>query len=666
MECGPLLVGWLMNELLSLVAVGVVALSGLFGAVAGWRTRLGDRVFAATMLLGSSAGLLAGLRAMTGSGLGAWSYPWRVPGGALQVEVDALSGMFLVQIFLLGILGTVYGLGYWKAETHPRTAGKLRVFYGFMVAGMALLVIARNSILFLMGWELMALSAFMTITTEDRDPVVREVGLVYLVATRVGTLFVFAAFAVLHRLVGSFSLSSAALAGGSPEGSAVFVLGLVGFGLKAGIMPLHIWLPGAHANAPSHVSAVMSGVLIKMGIYGLLRVSSLFDGIPIWWGSVLFALGMLSAVLGVAFAIGQHDLKRLLAYHSVENIGIIAMGFGVALIGRATGHVPLIALGLAGALLHVWNHGLFKALLFLSAGSAIQAAQTRQIDKLGGLAKNLPRTALAFLVGAVAICGLPPLNGFVSELFVYLGMFRAGGVGLGGIGVIALFGVPVLALVGALAALCFVKVYGVVFLGAPRSEQARNGHESSPYMLGPMAILGGLCIVIGVAPLLVAPVLERATSAWLNHGQAPALRDLSPLTSITWLSATLVSCVVVASVALARLPIRPVSAPTWDCGYAAPTPRMQYTASSFADWVVGMFGLVLRTRVHDPQILGPHPPPTQFKSHVPEVVLELGILPLARRLSRVAAWFRWIQHGKLHLYVLYLLGALVLMLSIWR
>ncbi|HEY6559166.1 MAG TPA: proton-conducting transporter membrane subunit [Polyangiaceae bacterium] len=655
-----------MNEVLALVAIGGTAASGLLGAIAGWRTRLGDRIFAATMMLGSSCGLAAGLRAIAGAETGTWSRPWRVPGGVLEVRVDALSGMFLAQIFLIAALGTIYGLGYWSAQDHPQTAGKLRVFYGLMVAGMALLVVSRNSILFLMGWEIMALSAFFTITTEDHDRVVREVGFVYLVATRVGTLFVFATFAILRWQTGSFSLSTAGLAGSSPAATAVFLLGIVGFGLKAGLMPLHIWLPGAHANAPSHVSAVMSGVLIKMGIYGLVRTCSLFDGIPVWWGVVLLALGMASAVFGVAFAIGQHDLKRLLAYHSVENIGIIVMGLGLALIGRSTGHTALMALGLAGSLLHVWNHGLFKALLFLSAGSVIHATHTRQIDALGGLGKQLPRTALAFLVGAVAICGLPPLNGFVSELFIYLGMLRAGALDLGTIGIAAVLGVPVLALVGALAALCFSKVFGIVFLGAPRSDHVKKVRESPASMLAPMAVLGALCIFIGALPPLVAPVLERATSAWLGAEMRLDLHAFAPLRSIAWVNALLTICVLVVSAIVIKLSARALRTPTWDCGYAAPTPRMQYTASSFGGWVVGMFAVVLRPRVHAPELSGPFPAPTRFASHVPEVVLELGILPLARALSRVAAWFRWIQHGDVHLYVLYVFGALVLMLFVWR
>src|SRR5262249_48114316 len=292
---------------------------------------------------------------------------------------------------------------------------------GTLTAGMALLVIARNSIVFLFGWEAMALSAFFLVTTEDHDGEVRETGWVYLVATHMATLCLFGLFGVLRAASGSFALAPLnpdRLAPGMA--TAIFILALVGFGLKAGVMPLHVWLPSAHAAAPSHVSAIMSGVLIKMGIYGLVRVTSLFPNPPLEWGGIVLGMGTVSGILGVAFAIGQHDLKRLLAYHSIENIGIIAMGLGLALIGRSLGRIDLIILGLCGGLLHVWNHAFFKGLLFFSAGSVIHATHTREIDHLGGLAKTMPATAWSFLIGAVAICGLPPLNGFVSEFLVYL------------------------------------------------------------------------------------------------------------------------------------------------------------------------------------------------------------------------------------------------------
>src|SRR5581483_4284440 len=324
---------------------------------------------------------------------------------------------------------------------------------------------AENSIVFLLGWEVMALAAFFMVTTEDHDPQVCAAGWLYLAATHCATLALFAVFALLRHLNGSFALKTPEGAVAPEMATAILLLALVGFGVKAGVMPLHVWLPSAHAMAPSHVSALMSGVLIKMGIYGLMRVTSFFPHPPLWWGSLILILGAISGVLGVAFAIGQHDIKRLLAYHSIENIGIIVMGLGLAVFGRSLQHPEWVVLGLSGALLHVWNHSLFKALLFMSAGSVIHATHTREIDHLGGLARVMPRTALAFMIGAVAICGLPPLNGFVSELFIYLGLLRTALANLDArTWAAAALAVPALALIGALACACFVKVYAAVFL----------------------------------------------------------------------------------------------------------------------------------------------------------------------------------------------------------
>ena len=389
-----------------------------------------------------------------------------------------------------------------EAGGHPENGRKLRFFYGTLTAGMALVVIARNGVLFLFGWEIMALSAFFLVTTEDGVREVRRSGWIYLVATHVAALCLLALFSLLRAASGSFSLEPLQANSLTPAGTmypwsatAIFVCALVGFGLKAGIMPLHVWLPGAHANAPSHVSAIMSGVMIKMGIYGLVRVLGAAAAPPLAWGYTVLGLGVVSGVLGVAFAVGQHDLKRLLAYHSIENIGIIVIGLGLALIGRTLARADWIVLGLGGALLHVWNHALFKSLLFFSAGSVIHATGTREIDRLGGLAKAMPRTSLAFLVGAVAICGLPPLNGFVSELLIYLGLFGTLGIGEGSACPLAAFAAPALALIGGLAVACFVKVFGAVFLGSARTEVARHAHESAGSMLGPMGVLMGCCLL---------------------------------------------------------------------------------------------------------------------------------------------------------------------------
>jgi len=659
-----------MSESLVLLGIIIAASSGVPGLLLRRTSMSGQWVTTFLAVLGAALGL-GGVVWFWATGE---SHPivlqWSLPGAEFSVAIDGLSAIFLVPVFLISLLGNIYGLGYWKQTEHPQNGRKLRLFYGTMTAGMALLVIAQNSILFLFGWEIMALSAFFLVTTEDNEKEVRETGWIYLVATHVATLCLFALFAVLHAANGSFTLGPL-----NPEtlrpgaATAIFVLALVGFGIKAGIMPLHIWLPSAHAMAPSHVSAMMSGVLIKMGIYGLVRITSFLPHPPREWGILLLGLGVASGVLGVAFAIGQHDLKRLLAYHSIENIGIIVMGLGLALIGRSLDRADWIILGLGGALLHVWNHALFKALLFLSAGSVIHAAHTREIDRLGGLAKVMPRTSLCFLVGAVAICGLPPLNGFVSEFLIYLGLFGTLVNGEGTSFAGASFAVPALALIGALALACFVKVYGAVFLGTARSEHARHAHESPPSMLGPMGVLVACCFLIGLAPLLIAPILQEGVSAWAPNlkDAGPRLATLAPLEWITSMGLLLNLAVLLGGVVLWMRLGRGVveEGVTWGCGYVAPTPRMQYTSSSFAQMLVGMFGWVLRPRTHHPKDLPLFPPETYFHSEVPDVVLDVVVLPTFRFGAWLFSWCRVFQHGNIQTYLLYIFLALIALL-LWR
>ena len=658
-----------MNANLALAGVGLAASSGFLSVVfAPRRPLLATWLNVGAMLASAACGMTAAVRALFGWGDAFSSRAWSVPGGSLDIRLDAIASVFLIQVLLIGTLGSIYAIGYWPYGKHSESVARLRIFYGLMVAGMSLLVIAKNAVLFLVGWETMALAAFFAVTAEDRDAQVRECGLVYLVATRLGTLALFAMFALLHVATGSFELPTGTLSVSSPLGSVIFCLGLFGFGLKAGVMPLHVWLPGAHANAPTHVSALMSGVLIKMGIYGLIRTCSFFATVPLWWGIALFALGALSALLGVAFALGQHDLKRLLAYHSVENVGIIVMGLGVAMIGRATGRADIVALGLSGAVLHTFNHGLFKALLFFGAGSVISSVGTRDIDQMGALARRLPFTALSFLIGAVAICGLPPLNGFVSELLVYMAMLRGGVMGDGAIATLLMLGVPLLAMVGALAVACFCKAHGVVFLGEPRTPACSSAQESPRSMLYPMAVLAVLCVAIGTMPLAVVGILERTVSAWLPESVPVSLMRLVPLGHLTSANAALVVGIALFILLFRRLTpsSQPASMPTWDCGYVAPTPRMQYTASSMAEWLVGLFSFFLRPRVHTVALVEEFPKSRRFATHVPEVVLDLAVLPALRWLVSTARWFRWIQPGRTHLYIVYILFALVSMLFIWR
>jgi hydrogenase-4 component B len=656
-----------MAERLVMAAIVLAGASGFPGLLFDRRSAWGERIATSVLAMGALLGVGGAVLGFIAPAAEATRRPWSVPGGELALHVDAVAAMFLLQLFVIAPLGAIYGLSYWRQVDHPENGRKLRLFYGLMTAGIALLLVARNAVLFLAGWEVMAIAAFMTVTTEDQVPAVRQVGFIYIVATRVGTLCLFFMFALLAHATGTLRFDGAldARSGGA---AGIFLLGLAGFGIKAGVMPGHVWLPGAHASAPSHVSAVMSGVLIKTGIYGLVRMTSLFTSPPLWWGVVLLTLGALSGVLGVAFAIAQHDMKRLLAYHSVENIGIMCLGLGVALVGRSMARPELVALGLGGCLLHVWNHGLFKALLFLGAGAVAHATGTREIDALGGLMRRMPRTGVAFLVGSVAICGLPPLNGFVSELLVYLGLFRSTTTKVGPAVLPSALGAVSLALVGALAVACFVKVFGVVFLGQPRSPAAARAVEAPAKMTTPMFVLATVCLTIGLAPVLVTPILDRAVQAYgRNQGTSiPPLVTLAPLTVLTVFAGVLVACLTAVAFWLAR---RTRGAPsqvgTWDCGYAAPTVRMQYTASSFAQALVGLFWWVLRPSEHRPHLRGIFPGPQRFESHVEDTVLDGFLLPLGRLVARGFKWLRWLHLGKMHAYLLYILATVVLLLLRW-
>jgi len=651
---------------LNFISVGMLlfAVSGIPGLFMSRRSGAGQRVSVFLTSLGAVIGLFGAFNGLSGGVVTLLPFPWPSVGNSF-IGLDALSAFFLVPIFLIGGLGSIYGLGYWSAREKPRSGHTVQAFWGTIIAGMALLVTARHAMAFLFGWETMALSAFFLVSAENGHDETRKAGFIYLVATHVGTLSLFALFTTWRWATGSFALAPLT-PGAVPAGTLnlLFLLSLLGFGMKAGIMPLHFWLPGAHANAPSHVSALLSGVMLKMGIYGIARMLTLMPSGPAFWGVLILVLGVISGLLGVIYALGQHDLKRLLAYHSIENIGIILMGLGVAMLGRALGHPVWFALGMAGSLLHVWNHSLFKALLFLGAGSVVRSTGTRQIDTLGGLARSMPWTAGLFLVGAVAICGLPPLNGFISEFLIYLGLMRSLTVAGSGGAAIA-FASPALAMIGALAVACFIKVYGVVFLGNPRTAGAARATESPWSMRLPMLVLAGACLTIGLAPGLVVPALEHAGAVVGPDmvGQAGPLSALVPLGSLFVMSALLLGLIAVAVIAMAARIRGNRRVLTWDCGYAEPTGRMQYTASSFAQSIVRLFNAVLRPDTHPPLLRGAFPGPASMHSHVADGVLDGWLLPSARLVQGRFRWFHRFQQGLTQHYVLFIVLALVLLLG---
>ncbi|MBI1783638.1 hydrogenase [Candidatus Sumerlaeota bacterium] len=651
---------------LILIAVVTMSCSGLPALFLPRRGLAGQRCTAALLAAGSLLGLCGVGDVIFWATPSALESPWFLPVGGFSVSLDAIGAIFLTPVFVVPTLGAFYGLGYWKQTEYPENGRKLGLFYGLLAGSMAMVVIARDAVLFLTAWELMALSAYFAATAEDDDPSVQRAGWVYLVATHVGTLCLTAMFMLLRHGAGSFSLLPLeADEASSSNLTAIFVLAVIGFGFKAGLMPLHVWLPGAHANAPSHVSAVMSGVMLKMGIYGIVRITALLPAPPTWWGGTLLGIGAASGILGIAFAIGQGDLKRVLAYSSIENIGIITMGLGLAMLGRSLQRADWIALGLGGGLLHVWNHSIFKPLLFLNAGAILHATHTREIDRMGGLAKRMPRSAIVFLLGSAAICGLPPLNGFASEWLIYVGFLRTTGAADPSGYPAAALGGAALAMIGALATACFVRLFGTIFLGQSRSGVAENGRDPGAALSIPISILGIGCVTAGLVPWVACPLLDRASAAWSGMTEIQPLRAIAPMGWISAMALALIgTSTLVAWLLMRSLGERIARRGTWDCGYAGPTARMQYTGSSFGQSLVAMFAWALWPKVSTPQIRDSFPRPAEFKSGAPDAVLERLVLPFLRFAERQFLRLRLFQQGSIQVYIIYFLAGALLLL-VW-
>ena len=618
-------------------------------------------------------GLLPAIRALVTGETASIRGSWDVPYGAFALSIDPLTAWFLLAIFGLALVASIYGGTYLEAYQEHKRLGPVHWWWNCLIASMVVVVTARNAVLFLVGWEIMSLASFFLVTVEDERQEVRRAGWIYLVATHTGAAALLLFFAWCGQLTGSMDFDHFQALNGLTPGVAgtLFILAVIGFGTKAGFFPFHVWLPEAHPAAPSHVSALMSGVMIKMGIYGILRMLTFFGAPPAWWGWVMIGIGLTSGILGVLFALAQHDLKRLLAYHSIENIGIIALGIGIGLLGKTLGQPAISLLGFGGALLHVLNHALFKGLLFLGAGSVLHATGTRKLAHLGGLLKPMPWTGMTFLVGATAICGLPPLNGFVSEWFIYVASFQ---------GVLALpawkgagplLVMAGLALIGGLALACFAKAFGVVFLGVPRTEHARRAHEAKPTMTLPMGALACGCLVIGLWPAGALQLVTHAVGVLVGTDLSSVSHILQgtkvALTLISSSLLTFVACLVLlAACRRALLAGRKVSqAVTWDCGYAAPTARMQYTASSFAQPLVKLFRTLLRTRFEEKRPAGYFPHASAIASHTPDVAYVKLARPLGRTVKHALASLRWLQQGRVQLYLLYMFVTLLVLLM-WK
>jgi len=625
------------------------------------------------VVMAAIVGCLPALRVLMGDTTVALHLPWPVPYGEFFIKLDPLSAWFLIPTLLLSALSAIYGVGYLRLWQSQRPLGPVWFFYHLLVLGMVLVLLACNAVLFLVAWELMAVASFFLVTFEHERQSVREAGWIYFVATHLGTAFLLAFFLLLARETGSMDFDVWAKQGIHTQGLAnvLFLLAVIGFGTKAGFMPLHVWLPEAHPAAPSHVSALMSGVMIKTGIYGLLRALTFLGAPPLWWGWGLVAIGLSSGVLGVLFALAQHDLKRLLAYHSVENIGIIALGLGVGLLGMSTDSAVLMVLGFGGGLLHVLNHALFKGLLFLGAGSVAHGAGTREIDDLGGLLKRMPWTAATFLIGAVAISGLPPLNGFVSEFLIFFAAFQ-GGISAGEpVAVPLLALIAGLALIGGLAVACFTKAFGIVFLGEARSEHARRARETGWSLRLPLLLLAAGCAGIGLfAPMVIGGLQKVLTTITARPPELVGITLAAATASLTFViigAATFL--LLVAMLILVRRGLlanrRVEESVTWGCGYAQPTTRIQYTASSFAQPLTDLFRSLLGTKKKISAPRGLFPTEAALKTETPDLSREEMYRPMFERGEAWLSQLRWLQHGNVQLYILYIAATLMVLL-VWK
>ena len=657
------------------LATSVVALA------AARRSTATSLVYALALVVGALA-LGAALYALiySSDSIRAVVLPVGLPWLGAHFRLDALSALFLVVVNLGGFTASLYGLGYGKHEQAP---GRVLPFFPAFLAGMNLVVLADDAFTFLLTWEFMSLASWALVMAHHRQPGNAKAGYIYLLMASFGTLALLLAFGLLAGPAGGYAFD--AIRDSEPAAgmsAAVLALALIGAGSKSGLVPLHVWLPLAHPAAPSHVSALMSGVMTKVAVYGFVRIVFDLLGPPEWWwGAVVLTLGGISAVLGVLYALMQHDLKRLLAYHTVENIGIIFIGLGLALAFRANDMQVGAALALTAALFHVFNHSLFKSLLFYGAGAVLGATGERDMERLGGLIHRMPLTAIAFLAGSTAISALPPFNGFVSEWLTFQAVLLSPHFPQWVLKFIVPAVGAMLALSAALAAGCFVKAFGATFLGRPRTAAAQRARETDALSLAAMFLLVLLCLAAGILPGYfmdaLAPVSQQLFDARLQPQHLHAWLTIVPvlesrssynglllfvmIAGAAWLAAWVIHRG--ASHALRR-------APAWDCGFPDSNPATQYTAGSFAQPIRRVFGsVVFRAREH---VYMPPPgqmQPARMHVHMRDLAWDTLYAPLDVLVGFAADRFNRVQWWTIRAYLSLVFGSVVvllLVLAIWN
>ena len=586
---------------------------------------------------------------------------------------DSLSGFFISVISILTCAVSIFSIGYTKKTENKGLMGFL---FNIFILSMYAVVLSNNIVTFLISWETMSIVSYFLVTF-DRDEKSAKAGLLYAVMTHIGTAFIIALFLVLYKQTGTMNFSEIkSLSSQIPENikHLIFIFSIIGFGTKAGIIPFHTWLPKAHPAAPSNISALMSGVMIKTGIYGFIRIS--MDTIgkgPEWWGITIIVIGAVSSILGVLYALMEHDIKRLLAYHSVENIGIILLGIGASMMFKSHGLYSLSAIALLAGLYHTLNHAVFKGLLFLGAGSVMHATHTKNIEDMGGLLKSMPYTGLFFLIGSVSICALPPFNGFVSEWLTYQALllgFKSPSVISK---IISPLGGAALALTGALAAACFVKAFGISFLGMPRSNHSENVKESSPAMIIGMAVLALLCLIYGIFPGLVismvSPAVFTLTGSYGISSERGFLYIGETLSGLSPIAILLTMVIMFIATAIFILTVggkrNNSYGDSWDCGIPALTSRMQYTATAFTKPIRLIFKKIyFPTReLRVLYILKPFfVKSIKYSAEITPFFERYIYEPAIRFIHKIANRVRLLQSGSLHLYLGYILVTLILLL----
>jgi hydrogenase-4 component B len=667
---------------LGLALIGVAALLALIPpAVAMRRSAAGRWITYLGACLICSAACANGLTSLLGlAGVSPdVTLPLGLPWIGARFHLDPLAAVFLTVVNLGGAAASFYALGYGRHEAEP---GRVQPFYPAFLAGMNLVVLAADAFSLLIAWEVMSLASWTLVMSRHREAGNARAGYTYLIMASFGALCLLLAFGLLAGPQGAYAFADIrAHPPAAATAALVLALAILGAGSKAGLVPLHVWLPLAHPAAPSHVSALMSGVMTKVAIYVFVRIVFDLVGPPAWWWSVIvLALGALTAVVGVLQALMQDDLKRLLAYSTVENIGVIFIGLGLALAFKAESMPLAAALAMTAALFHVFNHSLFKSLLFLGAGAVIGATGERDMERLGGLIRRMPQTAFTFLAGCVAISALPPLNGFVSEWMTFQAILLSPRLDAWALKLLIPTVGALLALAAALAAACFVRAFGVTFLGRPRSRAAEESLETDVFSKTAMFALAGLCLAAGVLPGFVIDALAPAARA-LTGGAMPAQANQAWLTIVPIAAARssynglLVLVFISVSAGLCALAIHQFAsrqlrrAPAWDCGAPDPNPATQYTAASFAQPIRRVFGALLFGAREIVDMPAPGDlRPARFEAVVHDPIWEGLYAPLAGLVLRLADSLNRLQFLTIRAYlslVFLLLVGLLMALALW-